>query len=186
MTSSDLCIGFFADVWNTGHIGFPIGASVLEIGSAEADWITPMLEARPDLQITGIDWRGAKNQRPEVIKGDVLTHRFPAAGFDAVVSISTIEHIGLGSYDDAPIDPDGDTKTMQRIAEWLKPGGVCYFDVPYRPDGPYVVHGNFRAYDPAQLAARLLVPSGLTWEYAQLFPVNNADAPYIACVLRKG
>ena len=182
MTSTDLCIGFFTDVWNGGHVGFPQGASVLEIGSAEADWIGPMLDARPDLRIVGIDWRGAKNTR--VITGDVLTTEWPPASFDAVVAISTIEHIGLGCYD-APVDEAGDTKTMQRIAEWLKPGGVCYFDVPYRPHGPYAVHSNFRAYDPEHLDARLLTPSGLKKEYAQVFNAKNADAPYIACVLRK-
>jgi SAM-dependent methyltransferase len=180
--SKDLCIGFFADVWNAGHIVFPDKARILEIGCAEADWQSPMLALRPDLEIVGVDVRACS--RPgELIQADVLTLEFPKQSCDAIVSVSAIEHIGLGAYDD-PLDEHGDSETMRLIGTWLKPGGLCYLDVPYRPHGPYQNTGKHRAYDPETLASRLLVPSGLQREYAQIFD-HGSDGPYIAMVLRK-
>ena len=158
------------------------GASVLEIGSGEFDWLTAFSLVRPDVQVTGIDWRPATH--PAAIRGDVLTHEFPAASFDAVVSISTLEHIGLGAYDHDPPDPDGDTHAVQRAWAWLKPGGWLYFDVPYRPEGPYSVNHNFRAYDPEAFAARFAVPGAIE-RWRRVFEESIGDAPYLAVVWEK-
>lgn len=133
-------------------------ARVLEIGCAESDWMTPMLSLRPDLQITGIDWRDC--ERPgALVRGDVLTHEWPNWAFDAAVGISSIEHIGLGHYDHDPLDVNGDRHCMERVAQWLTPGGVFYADVPYGRKYEVVGTGH-RIYDDAALASRLLV-SGL-------------------------
>ena len=147
----------FGTLYEMGRLHLPHGAHVLEVGCAEDDWMTPMLAARPDLQLTGIDWRGC--DRPgTLIRGDVLVHDFPEASFDAVVGISSIEHIGLGHYNQDPLDDDGDRHCMERIVRWLKPGGWVYADVPYDPDR-YEVHGTaYRTYDDRALADRLLVP----------------------------
>lgn len=152
----DECLSIFGDVYATGALVFPEGAHVLEIGCAEADWMTPMLAQRPDLHLTGIDWRGC--ERPgTVIRGDVLTYDFPPASFDAVVGISSIEHIGLGHYDKDPVDVDGDTHCLERVVTWLKPGGWVYCDVPFRADGYQVVGDSHRIYDVATFP-RLMVP----------------------------
>jgi len=130
---------------------------VLEIGCAEADWVTPMLEQRPDLQITAIDWRAC--ERPcTVIRGDVLRHDFPEASFDAVVGISSIEHIGLGHYEGDPLDVDGDVHCMERVARWLKPGGWVYADVPFDTTGYRVWKTKCRIYDDEAVRRRLLRP----------------------------
>lgn len=122
--------------------------------------MTPMLLHRPDLRITGIDWRTVDQRPPSatIVQGDVLAHDFPAESFDAVVGISSIEHIGLGHYAKDPLDPDGDTHCMQRVVRWLKPGGSVYADVPY--GRRYAVAGtSHRVYDEPALTSRLLVPS---------------------------
>jgi hypothetical protein len=67
----------------------------------------------------------------------------------------------LGFYGD-PIDDDGDTKTMQNIARWLKPGGWVYFDVPCQPTYSVRPNRHFRDYAPASVQERLIAPSGLT------------------------
>jgi len=127
--------------------------------------MTPMLTLRPDLQITGIDWR-ACDPRPQttIIRGDVLRHDWPEHVFDAVVGISSIEHIGLGHYDGDPLDVDGDRHCMERVAMWLTPGGVMYLDVPFHPDHYSVEGTSHRCYDHAALRGRLLVP-GLTLQH---------------------
>ena len=155
----DICGSYFGDVWDSGALVLPTGARVLEIGCAEYDWMTPMLDVRPDLTIVGIDWRACI--RPgSVIRGDVLTYDFPAASFDAVVGISSFEHIGLSHYDQDPGDVDGDTHCLQRCARWLKPGGWVYGDVPYHPE--YAVFGTeYRGYSEGAIKRRLLEPAGL-------------------------
>jgi len=155
---NDPCLSIFGDIYGAGQLVFPPHAHVLEIGCAEADWITPMLAERPDLQITGIDWRACT--RPgRVIRGDILTWCSPPNRFDVVVGISSIEHIGLGHYDADPLDVDGDIHCMERVCRWLKPGGWVYADVPY--EKAYRVEGtSHRVYDDAALDARL-VPRGM-------------------------
>lgn len=156
----DQCLQLWATCYASGAMTFPAKASVLEIGCAEADWMTPMLALRPDLSIVGIDWR--KCTRPgRVIRGDVLVENWPANSFDAMVSVSAMEHIGLGHYEHDPKDPDGDTHCMERVVSWLKPGGWVYLDVPYDASG-YREHGTeYRVYDDAAIQSRLLV-AGLT------------------------
>jgi hypothetical protein len=191
----DSCLSIWSACYGPTHgrmFDFLPNSTVLEIGCAEADWQTPMLALRPDLRITGIDWRACK--RPGLtIKGDVLTAQFAPESFDAVVGISSIEHIGLGHYEADPRAIDGDVLTMQRVAQWLKPGGWAYLDVPYAAKG-YQVHGtSHRSYDWPALQDRL-IPQGLTlmlhW-YAnadgQLIetPDPNAALQYVALVLAK-
>jgi SAM-dependent methyltransferase len=181
----DLCLGFWKQVYDAGRIQIPKGAKVLEIGCAEADWLTPMHEHRPDLHLVGIDWRAcARPGASQVIQGDVLTHEFPPESFDLVVLVSAVEHIGLGGYDADPQSVDGDCLTMLRVRQWLKPGGLCYFDVPYRINGTYEVRSKFRIYHPESLKTRL-VPEGLTVNFVQTMPSSHPDGPYLAVVLQK-
>lgn len=155
---------------------FPQGAHVLEVGCAEADWSAPMKALRPDLHITSLDVRKCKRDAADVlVVGDVMTpERFPSASFDAIVSVSTIEHIGLGGYGD-PRHPDGDTIAMGRLRSYLKPDGWMYFDVPY---GAYEVHGSWRRYDEATLQQRLL--AGWKERARMVIEVDHPDSPYLA------
>jgi hypothetical protein len=49
------------------------------------------------------------------------------------VSISSIEHDGLGRYGD-PINPNGDLRAMREFKEMLKPGGLLLLAVPVGQD----------------------------------------------------
>jgi SAM-dependent methyltransferase len=75
-----------------------------------------------------------------------------------VVSLSAIEHFGLGHYKD-PIDPDGDSRIVANVWRWLKPGGIFYFDVPYDPTGYRVQGTKCRVYDWGAIHDRLLFAS---------------------------
>jgi len=61
--------------------------------------------------------------------------------FDAVWSISSFEHDGLGRYGD-PIAPRGDLEAMQAVRRQLSPGGVLYLSVPVGEDAVYWNEGR--------------------------------------------
>jgi len=53
--------------------------------------------------------------------------------FDIILSISSIEHDGLGRYGD-PINPQADLETMKKLKEYLKPDGLMFLAVPIGKD----------------------------------------------------
>lgn len=67
--------------------------------------------------------------------------------FDAVVSISSYEHDGLGRYGD-PLNPNGDLEAMHNLKKIVKPGGLLYLAVPVGRDKIFFnlhrVYGKFR------------------------------------------
>ena len=187
---NDICLGFWKECYSDARwMDFPPNAKVLELGCAEADWQTPMLALRPDLQITGIDWR--QIERPgTIIRGNILEHDFGAAAFDAIVAVSCIEWVGIGHYHDPgadqrdPVDEDGDRKAMARCARWLKPGGWMYLDVPHRPkEREGVGKLKLRAYSEQALQERVIQPYFRELR-RQTFQPNHPDGPYVALLLK--
>jgi len=67
--------------------------------------------------------------------------------FDACISVSSIEHSGLGRYGDN-IDPMGDIKAMQDIKNILKKDGLFFLSVPIGEDrvmwNAHRVYGKIR------------------------------------------
>jgi SAM-dependent methyltransferase len=157
LDARDGCINLFGLALRSWQM--PVKGKMLEIGCAEADWVGHALKADPTLEITGVDWRKrSSDERWTYIQGDIRdASRFEPNSFDWVISISAIEHIGLGHYDRDPKDEWGDVQTMHNVLSWLKPGGSFYFDVPYNPER-YVVEGtSHREYDDKMLRDRLFV-----------------------------
>jgi SAM-dependent methyltransferase len=154
----DICGEFFDLMMRSFRAPIAPDANVLEVGCAEFDWLRCAHTSWPEMRLTGLDVR-PQAARPgvSIVAGDVMDRRhFPANSFDWIVSVSAIEHIGLGHYTD-PTAADGDTKALATIWHWLKPGGWFAFDVPYQP-GPdgYMVDGTrTRIYDDATIASRL-------------------------------
>jgi SAM-dependent methyltransferase len=153
----DSCIDFFTAALTAANPDLPATARVLEIGCAEADWLTPASKTWPAMTFAGIDWRGCT--RPgTVTQGDVRTStNYPLGTFDWIVSISAIEHVGLGHYDQDPRDEHGDSLAIRNAYHWLKPGGWLYFDVPWNAGDSYEVCGSsHRIYDDIAIQGRLL------------------------------
>lgn len=172
----------------------PVNGSVLEIGYRDTPWATWCRRADPSLTVTAIDWRTPMPQEGvETLQGDILQQAWPRGSFDVIVGLSTFEHIGLGHYEGDPIHVDGDIALAQKVRDWLTPGGWCYFDVPYAPEGYYVKGTKCRVYDDAHLFERFgpvqvvgyTLPSVTGWIEK---PTRNCDAPkpyyYVACVIR--
>jgi hypothetical protein len=56
--------------------------------------------------------------------------------FDIILSVSSIEHDGLGRYGD-PINPEGDFETMKKLQGMLKEEGLLFLSVPVGEDSIY-------------------------------------------------
>lgn len=136
---------------------WPDEAFVLELGCAQTDWLERMQQQNPRASFVGIDVH-PQERGPIARVGNAFDPTlFPAETFDAIVLLGALEHFGLGFYGD-PVDDDGDTKTMQNVARWLKPGGWVYFDVPCQPTYGVRPNRHFRDYAPASVQERLIVP----------------------------
>ena len=153
----DECADFFTACLKAAAIDLPADAKVLEIGCAEFDWLTPASQAWPEMTITGVDWRGKGQQGHYTrLQADVRNPElFAPESFDWIVSISAIEHVGLGHYNNDPRDADGDTVAIANAFRWLKPNGWLLFDVPYNPKGYSVQGTSHREYDDDALFLRL-------------------------------
>jgi SAM-dependent methyltransferase len=145
-----------------------------------------MRAARPDLHLTGIDWRGDARPAADVrICGDVLRHEFAPASFDAIIAVSMIEWCGTSKYGD-PVYPQGDRELLQKAVAWLKPGGWLYFDVPHFPEGcvrPKDRNGIMRVYDDADLA-RILGDDWVEVTRRTFSGDGHPDGPYVALLVR--
>lgn len=87
--------------------------------------------------------------------------------FDAVLSISSFEHDGLGRYGD-PIDPNGDLKAMEKVKKMLKKGGLLFLSVPVGKD--LLVWNLHRIYGEHRLP---LLLEG--WEVVATFGFSKED-----------
>lgn len=88
--------------------------------------------------------RKSMNSRVRYFTPDSL----PPYEYDAIISISSFEHDGLGRYGD-PIDADGDLKAIDKCRRYLAPGGLLFLSVPVGYD--QVVLNAHRIYGKIRL-----------------------------------
>ena len=95
--------------------------SLLPLAFAKAGHIVTVYDLRPYPE---------RHRNLTVIQGDFLENQLPPCSFDAVVMVSTIEHIGLGGYG-APERPDADFKVVQEVRQILVDGGRVILTFPF-------------------------------------------------------
>src|SRR5262249_49091332 len=102
-------------------------------------------------EVTAIDPRPYPIEHPRLqgVVGEV--EQLDAGPFDAVVCLSTIEHVGIGAYG-VDAREDGDVEAMQHLRSLPVPGGLLVLTTPY---GQAEVPESQRIYADAGLA-RLL------------------------------
>jgi len=95
------------------------GSSVLDLGCGSG--VPADVEISKEHLVTGVDISIAQVSLAQqnipkgiFIHGDAGTVEFQASSFDAVVSFYTLEHIPRGEHE----------VILQRIYQWLKPGGM--------------------------------------------------------------
>lgn len=69
----------------------------------------------------------------------------PSESFDAVLSLCTLEHCGLGRYGDE-FDLDGDKKVFSEMRRVLKPGGALIFTTTITQAAPSICFNAHRIY----------------------------------------
>ena len=154
-------------------------ANILEIGDQES-YLSYILSRR-GFNYFGNDLRGKLQTYEETLdkafdvvnlgsytfyQGDFMQLKSNTQ-FDIIISLSTIEHAGLGTYGEMIDDLDYDMKMARKIYDWLKPNGVAYITVPYgktmlvgRIDGFYKEHlsdkWEWRIYNSEHLQKRII------------------------------
>lgn len=121
---------------------------ILDFGAYES--LLPLTLSALGHDVTVLDQRTYpfKTSRLKSVTADLFgEHSLPRESFDAVISVSTIEHLGLGGYEDVRI-PDGDRLGLERLWQLVRPGGRLMATVPA---GRPAVQRGYRTYDEARL-----------------------------------
>ncbi len=82
---------------------------------------------------TTIEYNRIISKDPRLTVLTVNEYKLNPKKFDAVLSISSFEHDGLGRYGD-PINPNGDLRAMKETLSMLKDDGILILAVPIGPD----------------------------------------------------
>lgn len=154
----------------------PQAGRVLDVGSADATYLSTI--AATGRRLECIDLRDCRDALPPGVRfhhESIIGNELPAAAYDAVLMVSTLEHIGLPCYGNAPVE-NGDVLAIAETRRLLKPGGTLIATVPA---GQSKVASWYRQYSPADLR-RLFANWDVTIEYwafdgAQYVAVAEAE-----------
>jgi hypothetical protein len=83
--------------------------------------------------VTMVEYQKVTSSHPNLSTLTVEEFEKEELEYDGAISISSVEHSGLGRYGD-PLDPDGDLKAMEFLHKKLKTGGLLFLAVPIGKD----------------------------------------------------
>lgn len=111
----------------------------------------PLKNARLTIMTLAPEKRCFWERSISYVFGDLRKTSFADAAFDVVVSVSTIEHIGLDNtlfytrdVSKKETDESGFLPAIAEFRRVLKPGGICLITVPFGQRG---VHGWYQVFD---------------------------------------
>jgi len=138
--------------WVIKNLGMvPKEGLILDVGCAES-LLSHELIAR-GFRVVGIDIRDYpfKDKRMMFLKRNILDTRLPDNTFDAIIVVSTIEHISLEAYGQTVKDTDGDLRAMKELVRILKHEGILILTTPYIGGEPLRVTSFERTYNRQRL-----------------------------------
>jgi SAM-dependent methyltransferase len=128
----------------------PPGGRVLDVGSTEST--LAFSAACLGYEVTAVDPRGYPFEHPRLrVVAGAVEDLEDEESYDAVVCLSTIEHIGVGAYGQSEAER-ADLQAMKRMHGLTKPGGLLVLTTPY---GRAETSESERRYDRAGLDALL-------------------------------
>jgi len=148
---------------------FPIrGKSVAVVGSVTPWYESVVLTYRG--KPTTIEYNKIICDHPKIEVFTVKEFEAHPKKFDAIISISSIEHDRLGRYGD-PINPYGDFEAMEKCRKMLKPGGFFYLAVPVTEDS--ITFNAHRTY------GRIRLPKLLSgWNVVRSYGFDESNFEY--------
>ncbi len=127
--------------------------SILDIGSYR-HFVLGLL-AHFDVTTVDVRSRAPISGKETVITCDAKKLSLPDDAFDAVLSLSTLEHLGLGRYGDE-FDFEADRKALREMVRVLKPGGHLILTTNITRAEPSVGFNAHRIYSHEMLRERFL------------------------------
>jgi SAM-dependent methyltransferase len=103
---------------------------VLDVGSSESLLTFELI--RLGFETHALDTRSFKGRHPALnfCEADICHSPYREQTFDQIVSVSTIEHIGLGKYGD-PTNHASDTIAVQQMRKLVKKNGRVLITTPF-------------------------------------------------------
>ena len=138
----------------------PADIRVLDFGGYES--LLPLTMSALGHDVTVLDQREYPFKAPRLrsLTADLFgEHPLPPDSFDLVLSVSTIEHLGLGGYKDAQTQ-DGDRLGVERLWRLVRPGGRLMATVPAGRPG---VQRGYRTYDENSLRRVFPPITAISW-----------------------
>ena len=117
--------------------------NILDFGCVED--LLPIHLCSLGYSVTGLDFRPYPftHENFKFIQTDILSWNPPSEIFDTVISISTIEHVGLSAYGDPPC-ANGDKVAVEKLLISLKRNGDLIITLPA---GKKCTKRGMRIYD---------------------------------------
>src|SRR5262249_37504153 len=126
----------------------PQSGSLLDVGSCDATYLGVL--PQPDRVLHCLDSRGCTESMPPGVvfhQQNIIGNTLPRAYFDAILCISTLEHIGLACYGQKPFRL-GDQLALAEMRALLKRDGYAIVTVPAVQSK---ITTWYRQYSPSEL-----------------------------------
>ena len=142
------------------HLPYPFRGRALDVGCCESQIVLEV--ASLGFETWGIDIRRPPIEFPGIkyVLGDVRKTDFESGFFDVVIACSTVEHIGLLTYENTVRDDGGDRDAIREIRRILQPAGRLILTIPC---GQTSATNWYRAYDHAAIVS-MVSDAGLAIE----------------------
>jgi SAM-dependent methyltransferase len=134
------------------HLAEHAPRTILDVGSYRM--FVSGLVAHMDVTTLDVRDRPPATPREHVITGDAKALDIADGAFDAVTTLGSVEHFGLGRYGD-DLDLDGDRKAVREMTRVLRPGGFLILTTTITNGEPVLAFNSHRIYTRERLHALL-------------------------------